>query len=270
LAAITVLRPPEFSTHPASAVAIDGSDVSLTATLTGTAPMQYQWFFNGTALPGQTSLSLSLRAVSSTEEGDYWMVATNGYGQSTSRLARLAVIPDPASLEPRLFTGVPALPLPYRLFTPTSASGSPPKGPYPLVLFLHGAGERGDNNYSQVADWPHAMVFVSHANQARTPLVEGVTRIGVVASTSSLAPALGGATTLNDTIDLEYHIPISLAASRDGETLRLDWAGGKGTFYLETSPGVSPPVWGSRVPLLQPSITLPITGGNACFRVVRE
>ena len=41
----------------------------------------------------------------------------------------------------------PDLELPYRFFDP----GKPPPGErFPLVLFLHGAGERGDNNRSQL------------------------------------------------------------------------------------------------------------------------
>ncbi len=39
-------------------------------------------------------------------------------------------------------------PMPYRLFTPPAAQQGQT---YPLVLFLHGAGERGEDNYYQVA-----------------------------------------------------------------------------------------------------------------------
>ena len=42
-------------------------------------------------------------------------------------------------------------PMPYRFFTPTGYDASDDKE-YPLVLFLHGAGERGDDNFFQVAN----------------------------------------------------------------------------------------------------------------------
>jgi predicted peptidase len=41
--------------------------------------------------------------------------------------------------------------LPYRLLKPPGCSMSAPQGPdYPLVVFLHGAGERGDDNQRQL------------------------------------------------------------------------------------------------------------------------
>lgn len=41
-------------------------------------------------------------------------------------------------------------PMPYRLFTPPGADDAPES--FPLVLFLHGAGERGEDNFYQVAN----------------------------------------------------------------------------------------------------------------------
>jgi predicted peptidase len=52
--------------------------------------------------------------------------------------------------------------LPYRLFKPRSAAG---KEKWPLVLFLHGAGERGEDNDAQLK---HAVKYFV-ANQAQFP-----------------------------------------------------------------------------------------------------
>jgi predicted peptidase len=55
---------------------------------------------------------------------------------------------DPALLfEPRQFAGADGKVLNYRLLKPKDFK---PTGNYPLVIFLHGAGERGDDNKAQL------------------------------------------------------------------------------------------------------------------------
>ncbi len=61
----------------------------------------------------------------------------------------------------RLFVSPHGGSLPYRLYVPTNYD---PKVKYPLVLFLHGAGERGDNNTAQIRD---CQVWVKPETQAR-------------------------------------------------------------------------------------------------------
>jgi MYXO-CTERM domain-containing protein len=66
--------------------------------------------------------------------------------------------------EPRTFTGTKGLTLPYRLFKVKN----PVVGTkYPLILFLHGAGERGDNNTAQLMANMGAKVWATDANQAK-------------------------------------------------------------------------------------------------------
>jgi hypothetical protein len=60
----------------------------------GTAPLTYQWHFNDTDLPGQTSASLTLPPVSDLHSGDYFVTVTNRYGTVTSRVAQLTVGAD--------------------------------------------------------------------------------------------------------------------------------------------------------------------------------
>jgi len=50
----------------------------------------------------------------------------------------------------------------YRLFVPKNYN---PSISYPLVVYLHGAGERGNNNSSQMTEWP--MLFAQDSNQVR-------------------------------------------------------------------------------------------------------
>lgn len=72
--------------------------------------------------------------------------------------------PVAGKFEARTFTGANGETLGYRLFKPANYDA---KQKYPLVLFLHGAGERGSNNVMQLK---HGMkIFASDAFQAKHP-----------------------------------------------------------------------------------------------------
>lgn len=61
--------------------------------------------------------------------------------------------------------------LPYRLFAPRAdneVKGT--KRKYPLVVFFHGSGGRGNDNRGQLIDQDAALVFVKSENQARWPV----------------------------------------------------------------------------------------------------
>jgi poly(3-hydroxybutyrate) depolymerase len=64
-------------------------------------------------------------------------------------VARAATIDD---FEPRQFKDADGYVLNYRLYKPKNNN---PSKQYPLILFLHGAGERGNNNTAQVRDALH-------------------------------------------------------------------------------------------------------------------
>lgn len=57
-------------------------------------------------------------------------------------------------------------PLPYRLFVPTNYLGT---NKYPLVIFLHGVGERGTDNVVQLSANIGVLSFISQSNQAAHP-----------------------------------------------------------------------------------------------------
>lgn len=77
--------------------------------------------------------------------------------------ARAQTVDD---FQARTFTDAQGHVLPYRLFVP---AGYDPARKYPLVLFLHGAGERGDDNRRQLSAQPAPLVFVRPENQAKWP-----------------------------------------------------------------------------------------------------
>lgn len=77
-----------------------------------------------------------------------------------------AAAQDVQGFEARTLKGSRGLTLPYRLFKVKNPEASKK---YPLILFLHGAGERGDNNTSQLTANQGATVWASDAHQAEHP-----------------------------------------------------------------------------------------------------
>ena len=57
-----------------------GANLVFKATAGGTPPLQYQWQFNLSDLPGQTNFSLVLTNVQLTNAGDYTVVVRNAAG----------------------------------------------------------------------------------------------------------------------------------------------------------------------------------------------
>jgi poly(3-hydroxybutyrate) depolymerase len=81
-------------------------------------------------------------------------------------IGKSAIAQTVDDLQARTFTDSHGNVLPYRLFVPANYT---PGRKYPLVLFLHGAGERGNDNRNQLASQPSPLVFVQAANQASYP-----------------------------------------------------------------------------------------------------
>src|SRR5690348_12354880 len=66
---------------------------------------------------------------------------------------------------PRRYTNSSGV-IPYRLFISTNYSAAQQ---FPLVLFLHGAGESGSDNRYQLVGQTGALVFASETNQLKYP-----------------------------------------------------------------------------------------------------
>lgn len=77
---------------PQSQSVVVGNPVTFTVTATGTAPLAYQWLFNGVPIAGATSATLSFVSAQSTNAGDYSVRISNSIGTSTSVPATLTVI----------------------------------------------------------------------------------------------------------------------------------------------------------------------------------
>jgi hypothetical protein len=98
---LVVLSPPALGTEPRSQGVALGSNATFSITATGTAPLDYQWYFDGAPLQGQTNTTLQLSAAAYANAGSYNVVVTNLYGSATSALAIVSVgIPPGITTQP--------------------------------------------------------------------------------------------------------------------------------------------------------------------------
>jgi hypothetical protein len=96
VSSIATNAPPILYSQPADAVALLGASATFQATAFGIAPLGYQWLFNGTPLPGQTTTALALTNVQSGQMGAYTLLVSNANGSVTSAPAQLTVLEPPA------------------------------------------------------------------------------------------------------------------------------------------------------------------------------
>jgi pectin methylesterase-like acyl-CoA thioesterase len=88
---------PRFTTQPGNQTAASGTSVTFTVAATGSPSPAYQWYKDGTPIPGKTSSTLQLTGISGTSAGSYTAIATNAGGWEESEAAVLTVTGDPYS-----------------------------------------------------------------------------------------------------------------------------------------------------------------------------
>ena len=82
---------PFVSGHPLSAQRAVGESATFSVEVRGTPPFSYQWFHNGTELPGATESSLTLTNVQPGQAGPYHVVVSNAFSSAVSESANLTV-----------------------------------------------------------------------------------------------------------------------------------------------------------------------------------
>jgi len=127
VAALSVWVPPFLVSSPQNQTAILTSNVQFTASVGGTAPLGYQWFFNGAPLVdggpinGSATATVSLSNVQAANAGWYWLVATNPWGAITSQVAALQIILPPtisAVANQRTFSHLATTPVTFTVADP--------------------------------------------------------------------------------------------------------------------------------------------------------
>lgn len=84
---------PVFYGHPTNATINSGDYIWLSASVSNSNGVTYQWYKDGVAIPGATWQSYSKSNAQSTDAGSYTVKATNSAGTTTSNAATITVNP---------------------------------------------------------------------------------------------------------------------------------------------------------------------------------
>jgi Lysyl oxidase/Concanavalin A-like lectin/glucanases superfamily/Immunoglobulin I-set domain/Immunoglobulin domain len=102
VAVLIVLTPPTITSQPQSSTNLAAGTATFTATAAGSAPLGYQWQFNGANLAnsarisGAISNTLAISGLLQTDSGNYTLVVNNAAGAVTSAVATLTVNGPPS------------------------------------------------------------------------------------------------------------------------------------------------------------------------------
>jgi hypothetical protein len=98
--------PPLIVSQPQSQTALAGATVTFSVAAEGTAPLAYQWRFNGMDMPGEMNPTLTLTNVQAASVGQYSVRVSNTAGSALSLEADLSITtpPSPGDYDPRDFS----------------------------------------------------------------------------------------------------------------------------------------------------------------------
>lgn len=93
VATLTIATPAAISAQPQSTNVPTGENATFAVGATGTAPLFFQWLFQGNPVSEATASNLVLNTVTSIEIGGYSVIVSNAYGAVTSHVANLTLSP---------------------------------------------------------------------------------------------------------------------------------------------------------------------------------
>lgn len=83
---------PVFKASPSSIVVTPGSTATFSTSVSGEAPIGFQWRFNGSIIPGATSSNYTISSAQFANAGSYTLIASNAYANVPSSTAYLTVL----------------------------------------------------------------------------------------------------------------------------------------------------------------------------------
>ncbi|MBC7941913.1 MAG: hypothetical protein H7Z19_19505 [Chitinophagaceae bacterium] len=87
---------PTITAQPGAVVVAPGMSATLGVGVQGSGPMSFEWFRDGTRLPGQTQATYTLAAAGALDVGNYQVRVSNGVGEVTSAVAPVILLGAPA------------------------------------------------------------------------------------------------------------------------------------------------------------------------------
>ncbi len=100
LTVTTATVAPSITTPPADQTITAGANASFTVAATGTAPLSFQWQWNGADILNATNTTFSLTSVTASQAGSYACVVTNLAGSATGTGSLTVVAPPTLTLLP--------------------------------------------------------------------------------------------------------------------------------------------------------------------------
>ncbi|HSY16849.1 MAG TPA: immunoglobulin domain-containing protein, partial [Candidatus Acidoferrales bacterium] len=112
---LNYLTPPAFDVQPTNIFVVVSSNATLTTSISGTQPITQQWYFNnaplvdGGRISGSTNPVLTIANINLNDGGNYFIVASNFVGVTTSSVAVLTpVILPPNIITPPVSQSIPS------------------------------------------------------------------------------------------------------------------------------------------------------------------
>lgn len=103
--------PPAIVRQPLDVPVLEGFDGALAVAATGSAPLSYRWWKQGSPLPDSDGAVLPIDTAQLSDAGDYFVVVTNPFGSVTSEVVTVTVAPvsspanDNFATAPRIVAG---------------------------------------------------------------------------------------------------------------------------------------------------------------------
>jgi len=126
--------------------------------------VNYSVYKNGSIVGTTANTSIYISELSSATTYNMTVLANDAAGNSSPISSALNVTTLIGNITLNDFITGTSGGIVYRLYIPRAYN---PNVSYPMVVFLHGAGERGSNNTSQMTEWP--LLFAQDSNQVRWP-----------------------------------------------------------------------------------------------------